>query len=112
MIDRYQFGEITVDGQKYTHDVWIGLEEISQWWRSEGHAVYEDDVKGAVGEQPETVIIGNGADAIMQVSQEVYDFFQDKKIPLVVKDSGLACDEYNQLKKQGKRVVALIHLTC
>lgn len=112
MIDQYEFGEIIIDGQKYTKDVWIGLQEVSDWWRPSGHAVYTDDVKGAVGEHPETVIIGNGADSIMQVSQEVYDFFQDKKIPLIVKDSASACQEYNRLKKEGKRVVALIHLTC
>ncbi|MFH1367360.1 MAG: Mth938-like domain-containing protein [Patescibacteria group bacterium] len=112
MIDNYEFGRILICGREYQKDVWVGMKGVSDWKRSQGHAVYVDDVKGTVKEQPEIVIIGNGADSIMQVSQEVHEFFKDKKISLLIKDSAAACEEYNRLKQQGKRVIALIHLTC
>lgn len=112
MIDCYEFGRIVVDGREYQNDIRIGLKGVSHWKRSSGHAVYTDDIKGVAKEQSEIVIIGNGVDSIMQVSKEVYVFFQNKKIPLIVKDSASACEEYNRLKKEGRRVVALIHLTC
>ncbi|MFA5070683.1 MAG: Mth938-like domain-containing protein [Patescibacteria group bacterium] len=112
MIDLYEFGRIVIDGRQYQKDVFVGPDKVSDWKRVSGHAVYEDDVRQVIGEQPEIIIIGNGADSIMQVGQEVHDFFADKKIPLIVKDSAAACEEYNRLKKEGKRVAALIHLTC
>ena len=112
MIDLYEFGRIVIDGREFKKDVFVGRDKVSDWKRVEGHAVYEDDVRLVLGEAPETVIIGNGIDSIMQVSQEVHDFFAEKKVPLIVKDSAAACEEYNRLKKEGKNVVALIHLTC
>jgi hypothetical protein len=112
MIDKYEFGLIIVDGKEYNHDIWIGLSEVSEWWRADGHYVDLEDIEGILDENPEYVIIGTGESGLAKVSHDAKNFFLDHKVPVIIKETNQAAIEYNDLKKQGKRIVALMHLTC
>ena len=59
MIDSYGFGEIVVDGQRYTSDVIIYPDRVdSSWWRKEGHRLSIEDLEDIVKAKPETLIVG------------------------------------------------------
>ena len=50
-------------------------------------------------------------DGVMRVPDDVVKAIEDKGIKVIVKRTGDACDEYNQLS-QIKNVIAALHLTC
>lgn len=110
-IDSYRFGEIVVDGNKYTGDVIILPGRVLSWWRKTGHTVELADLKAVVDADPEVLVIGTGAYGAMRVLPEVNEFFSSKGITLVVLLSAAACERYNQLC-QKHRVAAALHLTC
>jgi len=61
MIEEYNFGVINVDGKVYNYDVetrWTG--EVLKWERKEGHIVNVEDVKRAVDQNPDTIVICTG----------------------------------------------------
>ncbi|MEN3046971.1 MAG: MTH938/NDUFAF3 family protein [Candidatus Hydrothermales bacterium] len=60
-IEKYEFGEIIIEGKKYTRDLIIFKDRISEnWWRKEGHSLYMEDLKEVLEFKPEILIIGNG----------------------------------------------------
>ena len=112
MIDKYEFGLISIDAHEYNHDVWIGIQEVSEWFRPDAHYVDLENIEGILDENPQFVLIGTGESGLVKVSADAKNFFLDHKVPVIIKETNQAAIEYNTLKKQGKRVIALMHLTC
>jgi len=48
----------------------------------------------------------------MRVDDEVVEYFRNKGLEVYIAETGKAVEKYNELVKQGKRVIALFHLTC
>jgi len=112
MIEDYKFGSITINGKNYTNDVYITLSgEVKSWRRRESHIIDIKDVKEAVEERPEIIILGTGAYGIAEVREEAKKYIKDKGIDLYIKNSHEAKEDYNNLSRE-KKVVALFHLTC
>jgi|Deesub1362A_J573_1020465.scaffolds.fasta_scaffold00028_73 hypothetical protein len=113
-IEGYEFGRIVVDGKKFTSDVIVGSDSIinPNWWRKEGHRVYEDDVREILAYNPEIVVFGTGYYGVVKVEKEVEDLFGKKRIRVEKMKSSEAVKRFNDLLNQGKRVVLAIHLTC
>ena len=125
MIDHYQFGLITINGQKYDFDVEVrpksdsdfGSEirskgEVLRWQREESHVFNLKDVERAVGENPEIIVLGTGAYGLAQVSEKVQEFFKNKEVKLIIEKTDQAVKSFNNLIKKKKKVVGLFHLTC
>lgn len=112
MIESYSFGEITIDGEKYTNDVIIFPDRVKgNWWRKEGHRLHPEDIKNVIETSPDTLIIGTGANGRMTVPAETRNYIESEDIDLIVEKSGGAVGKYNEIA--GKRdAVAAIHLTC
>jgi len=112
MIESYDFGRIVVDGKEYTSDVIIYPDNVDgNWWRKEGHRLQVVDIKKAIQEKPEILIVGTGASGLMEVPKDVENYITSKGIKLVVDTTKNACDAYNRLSPSGKTIAAL-HLTC
>ena len=112
MIDSYRFGEIVVDGHRYTSDVIIYPERAdSSWWRKEGHRLQIDDLKDIVAHEPEVLIVGTGDAGVMTIPQETVAYLQQKGIKLISERTAQACQTYNRMSGSGK-IIAALHLTC
>lgn len=112
MIDSYNFGRIVIDGRRYTTDVILFPNRVRDgWWRKEGHRLHVEDLKEAVREKPEVLIVGTGYSGLMRVPTEVRDYLESEGIGLIAQSTREACKTYNRLI-QSKRVVAALHLTC
>ena len=112
MIDGYDFGEITIDGRTYHHDVIIYKDSVDDTWRRmEGHNLALGDIVQIIDKKPEILIIGTGADGVMRVPADVVASIEAKGIKAIVKKTGDACDDYNSLASSGN-VIAALHLTC
>ena len=111
-IDSYHFGQIVINGEKYSSDVIIFPDRIQDTWRrSKSHEVRPGDIDAALAENPEVIIIGSGAAGLVEVLPEVKQALENKGIKLVIEPTGDACNTYNRLSR-AQKVVAALHLTC
>jgi hypothetical protein len=111
-IDRYRFGNISINGHTYTHDVIILTDRVlPNWWRNEGHELAMEDLQQVLNNEPELLVIGQGAYSRMKVPAEVREQLQDQGIELSISSTHEACEVYNR-ERQNRRTVAALHLTC
>ena len=120
MIEEYKFGSITIDGKTYDYDVevrWTG--EVLKWWRTESHVIDVEDVKRAVEQNPDTIIIGTGESGVARVTEDAQKFIKEKGIKLIIDLTEEATKTFNirkeeSLEEEGKqeKVIGLFHLTC
>jgi len=111
-IESYRFGHIEIDGKGYGHDIkLIGDRVVPDWWRGQGHLVEVSDVQDLLNAEAEICIFGTGFGA-MRVSKAVQSEFQKRGVKVLIQKTESACDTYNRLLKEGKRLVAGFHLTC
>jgi len=120
MIEEYHFGTIKISGKTYHHDVevrWTG--EVLSWWRKEGHVFDVDDVKRAVEQSPEIVILGTGASGLAKVTQATQEFITGNGIKLIIDRTEEAVKTFNVIigkseEETGKqtKAIGLFHLTC
>ncbi|MBE0466283.1 MAG: hypothetical protein IBX71_03550 [Candidatus Desulforudis sp.] len=111
IINDYRFGQIVIDGEKYTSDVIILPERIVSWWRRTGHSVAAADLREVVAARPEMLVIGTGAYGAVRVPLGTEEFLVSQGIALIALPTAKACEKYNQLREK-RRVVAALHLTC
>lgn len=112
MIESYSFGQIVIDGKRYTSDVIVYPERVNaSWWREQGHSLCAGDLKDIMAAKPEVLIIGCGASGVLKVPQETREYLDSLGIELLDVPTKTACELYNELHDK-KRVVAGLHLTC
>jgi hypothetical protein len=116
-INSFNFGFIVVDGKQYIYDVVIlpdgtvKRRETSKT-RLGSHTITWSDVELIAKEQPEFVVIGTGTSALAKLSEGAGMNLRRANMNLVVLPSSQAVERFNQLADEGKRVAALIHITC
>lgn len=120
MIEEYQFGSIIIDGKTYNYDIqlkWTG--EVLKWWRNESHIIDVEDVKKAIEESPDIIIIGTGESGLAQVTERAKKEIKSKGIKLIidkieeaVKTFNVICEESKEEEGEQKKVIGLFHLTC
>jgi hypothetical protein len=111
MIESYSFGNITIDGKKYTNDVIILDSKIISWWRQEGHLAQVADFAD-VPDGIEIIVIGTGDSGMMKLDEKVLAHFKGRGIEVVMQMTGEAVNTFNELKQQKKKVAGAFHLTC
>jgi len=113
VIEKYDFGKIVIDGKEYRRDLIITLDGIREnWWRKEGHKLHFEDLSDVLSNEVEVLVIGTGYYGLMEVPEEVKRQIEEKGIKVVVEKTEDACKTFNKLLKEGKRVIAALHLTC
>lgn len=112
-IEDYDFGRIIVNGKSYKSDIIIFWDKVrSGWWRREGHTLHVEDIADIIDENPDVIVIGTGAYGLMNVLPETENYIKSKGVKLIVKKTKEACKIFNKLSREGKKVVAALHLTC
>lgn len=112
-ISSTKFGSITIGGKTYEHDVAITWEGKVKATHTEiEHLLGQKELVQLLLERPEIIVIGLGWSSIMRLSPEVVKFADEKKLKIVEKPTPLAVKEFNELVREGKKVVAYIHVTC
>jgi len=112
VIEHYSFGRVTFGGQVYTKDVIIHGDAVTSWRREKGHRVAKADIKPLVKEGPAVIVIGAGAYGVVKVPRKTREYIDEHGIRLIVKKTGEAVEEFNQLLAEKSDVAIAIHLTC
>lgn len=111
-IESYSFGKIVIDGREYSSDVIIFPDKVeSNWWRKEGHSLYEEDIKSVLERRPEVLVVGTGSMERLTVPPETRERVKSEGIKLIIKPTEKACKTYNEVLQE-KDVAAALHLTC
>ncbi|KPK98100.1 MAG: hypothetical protein AMJ90_10015 [candidate division Zixibacteria bacterium SM23_73_2] len=113
MIESYDFGEIIINGKKYTSDVIIYPDKVdSSWWRKTSHEILVEDIPEEIFKvNPKAIVVGKGFYGDMKVLPETVVYLKKKGIKLIEKNTKEACETLNELS-QKEIVVGLFHLTC
>lgn len=113
-INSYSFGRIVIEGKEFKNDVIVSGDAIinPKWWRKEGHNVHPEDIGEILNANPEIVIFGTGASGIMRVSGEVQRILKERGIKIIQQLTKDAVKTFNEMVREGKKVVFAAHLTC
>jgi len=116
-IDKMGFGWIMVDGRKHRHDIVIFPNgEVKR--RRGGilmfgsHLFKLKEFKELCKHEIDALVIGTGTDDIAKISEDAEKFMESRKITLIELPSEKAIQKFNQLIRNGKKVAAIIHVTC
>jgi hypothetical protein len=120
MIGEYRFGFITIDGKNYDSDVEVRwTDEILPLVFKERHKIGVEEVKRAINQKPNTIVIGTGESGLAKVTDEAKEKIKKNGIKFIIDKTEEAVKTFNVLKEdseeeEGKqeRVIGLFHLTC
>ena len=116
-IDSFKFGAIMINGKKHKHDVLLfpdgTLRERNRgFWRLGSHSIKKEEVLELIEASPDIVIIGTGAMSRAKLTPDAESAVREVKAELMVLPSKEAAEKWNEQVGLGKRVAALIHITC
>lgn len=110
-IDFYDFGHIVVDGRAYDYDIIIFEGTVLRWTRRQSHLLEIEDLREALRESPDIVLIGNGYNGLMKVPDQVIYAIGAQGIEVIVEKTTEVVRRFNELPKS-RRAIAALHITC
>ena len=116
-IDGFNFGFIVIDGKQYVNDVLIlpdgnVLDRNPSMGRTGNHNISRNEIENLCKTEPEVVLLGCGTSWMVRLSESAEKYLQAINLNPIILNSSSVADKYNQLTSEGKRVAALIHVTC
>jgi len=116
-INHTAFGEITIDGKTYDHDVIIRLsgeiakrkKKLSKKLYGTSHIVSKNEATFVFEKGCRQLILGSGQDGNVRLSPEADAYFAKKHCGVVIKPTPQAILAFNEA--HGKKI-GLFHVTC
>ena len=116
-VDKLNFGSIIIDSKKFSRDVLI-FSDGTVKKRKGGilmfgsHNIKKAEIEKLAQGNPEAIIVGIGTNAKAHLASGMENWAGEKNLSLRVQPSYEAVAKLNELVDQGKKVAALIHITC
>lgn len=116
-IESTDFGSITIDGERYEHDVVIRLDgtvkkrkkKLSKKVYGTSHTISLDEAEYVYEKGAARIVIGAGQQGMVGLSKEAEDFFEKADCTVDLQPTPDAVAAWNTAK--GK-TVGLFHVTC
>jgi hypothetical protein len=116
-IDSTRFGSITIEGEKYEHDVLIRQsgeivkrkKKLSKAIYGTSHVISKEEAKYIFEERADRLIIGTGQTGMVKLSDEAADYFKKNKCQVQMLPTPEAIRIWN---KSDGEIIALFHVTC
>ncbi len=111
------FGWIIVDGKKHWHDV-VTFPSGEVKRRKGGflmfgsHSFKRKEFEELCKDEMDLLIVGTGTNGVATISNEAQYFLEKLKVETIVLPSLEAVKKFNELASHGKKVGAIIHVTC
>lgn len=113
MIEDYTFGRLVVSGETHTRDAIVFPDHVrANWWRRKGHEVCPADLEEVLPAAAEVVVFGTGAHGLVKVLPEAREALLATGAAVIDEPTPSACETFNRLQAEGRKVVAALHLTC
>ena len=116
-IERSEFGNITINGKTYQHDVIISIsgkvskrkKKLSKQVYGTSHIISKEEVKSVFEKGCDLLVVGAGQEGQARLSQEASEYLAKKKCAVLVLPTQEAIRQFNQSKA---KKIGLIHVTC
>ncbi|UJG40598.1 MAG: MTH938/NDUFAF3 family protein [Candidatus Heimdallarchaeum aukensis] len=121
-IEKTSFGQIVIDGKKYSNDIYIISEneefiiqkrkkELS--YKVKGHTCFgEKEAEFLLSYKPEIFFIGKGQFGVLPIPSETRRILENSKVKIIEETTPKIISKINSAIKQKQHIVALLHLTC
>lgn len=116
-IDTFKFGSIVVDGKKYRRDLLFLPDGVVKqrkggFWIFGDHNIKREEIEQLFQAGAEVALVGIGTSSKARVSDEAKKYVAEANLDVSILSSTDAVGKWNQMQDQGKKVAALIHITC
>jgi len=116
-INRFTFGEITVDEKSYNRDITISVggkvkkrdEDAAKELHGSAHTVGPKELEKICRGGPEMLFIGAGKSNCVELTDDARRFLAQRSIQFEILPTAKAVESYNRSKL---RKAALMHVTC
>jgi len=116
-IENTKFGNITIDGKTYEHDVVIRLsgevikrkKKLSKKYYGTSHVMSKDEAKFVFEKGCEQLIVGSGQVGNVHLSPEAEAYFAKKACKVLLQPTPEAIHVFN---KSHAKKIGLFHVTC
>lgn len=117
-INSTEFGQITIDGKSYDHDVLIGLsgevskrrKKLSKKIYGTSHTVSRDEAEYVYEKGCQELILGTGQEDNLRLSPEAAEYFAKKECTVDARPTPQAIEAFN--RSRAKKKIGLFHVTC
>ena len=117
VIESTNFGSITIDGERYEHDVVIRLSgEIKKRKKKLSKAIYGtshklslEEAEHIYEEGARRLVIGSGQYGLVKLTKEAGEFFDSKGVIVDLIKTPSAINLWNDA---GEGTIAMFHVTC
>lgn len=111
-IDTNRFGLFKIGNQEYRSDIKIIGDKVKIWNYTSHHKILPEDVKDLVEASPEIIILGTGFEGACKVQPETIKYLEENNIKFLIKQTSIACSDFNRLMNSKRKVFAILHATC
>jgi hypothetical protein len=116
-VESLSFGSIVVGGKKYRRDVILlpdgtVKQRKGGFWMFGSHSFKRNEIEELTKAGAEEIVIGTGTNAKAKLSNEAKSYVGQARLQLHALPSYEAVPEFNNLVGLGKKVAAIIHITC
>jgi hypothetical protein len=116
-IEGTSFGDITIDGRTYDHDVIIRLDgdiekrkkKLSKKFYGTSHVVSKDEAEFVFEKGSRLLVLGSGQQGNVRLSPEAEAWLAKKGCKVVIQPTPEALRAFNEAR--GKKI-GLFHVTC
>jgi hypothetical protein len=111
------FGSITIDGEKYRHDVLITVDgavqkrkkKLSKEVFGTSHKISLAEAEYIYEKDAEVLVVGTGQFDQVRLSEEAQSYFESKGLKAIMKRTPAAIRLWNEIQE---KAIGLFHLTC
>ena len=112
-----EFGNITIDGRTYEHDVIIRLsgkvkkrqKKLSKRQYGTSHIISRAEATFVFEKGCDVIIVGAGHEGNVRLSPEANDYFEKKRCGVILQPTPEAIRSFNHSKANK---IGLMHVTC
>jgi hypothetical protein len=110
----YEFGGVTVDGERHSRDVIVLPDRVvGDWWRRDGHSLVIEDLDEVLDELPARLVVGCGAHGRLRPEPSVVEALARRGVEMEALPTADAVRRYSELEADNPAAVAAaLHLTC
>jgi hypothetical protein len=116
-VENFSFGSIVIGGRKYGRDILMLPDGVVKqrkggFWKFGSHVFKKEEIDELIIANPDVVVLGTGTNAKAKLASDAELLIKEANVELMAVPSREAVDKLNRFVEEGKRVSALIHITC
>lgn len=114
------FGWLTADGTRYDHDIIVTVDgaivprpkHLSKKYGGWHTVLGPEEIESVIADNPEIIVVGCGHFGVLPIRPETRALLARRGVQMQTLKIGAAMKRYMELAHAGKRVAAVLHITC